>query len=322
MENVTKVECTIFPDNPHQCDVVIAVRRTTGALSLVGCFFMIVVIWLFKKYTNFQLKKKNFIAAFFVSIAYLMGGLVPDGATCHFQAWFLQFFDFSVLLWVACITFNLFMNVVRRTTTEKFEWLYHVFCWGVSLVLSLLPFINDHYGPAGAWCWIESDVGWRVGIYYGPLFVILIGLVITYLYIVYSLYRKASSWQGTYDPDTERQKQMLKEDIKPLTAYPFVYIAVSIFPLINRIQNAVAPNSPVFALVVLQALSSPLQGAVNAVVYGLDRETFSRLTPSQLKIAIQRKFQREEGIQEYTPNYDMAQSIEHAEDHGTDHQEY
>ncbi|VDI25966.1 Hypothetical predicted protein [Mytilus galloprovincialis] len=251
-----------------------------------------------------------------------MGGLVPDGATCHFQAWFLQFFDFSVLLWVACITFNLFMNVVRRTTTEKFEWLYHVFCWGVSLVLSLLPFINDHYGPAGAWCWIESDIGWRVGIYYGPLFVILIGLVITYLYIVYSLYRKASSWQGTYDPDTERQKQMLKEDIKPLTAYPFVYIAVSIFPLINRIQNAVAPDSPVFALVVLQALSSPLQGAVNAVVYGLDRETFSRLTPSQIKIAIQRKFQRNEGIQEYTPNYDMAQSIEHAEDHGPEHQDY
>jgi hypothetical protein len=30
---------------------------------------------------------------------------------------------------------------------------------------------------------------------------------------------QASSWQGTYDPDTERQKQMLKEDIKPLTAY-------------------------------------------------------------------------------------------------------
>lgn len=28
--------------------------------------------------------------------------------------------------------------------------------------------------------------------YYGPLFVILIGLVITYLYIVYSLYRKVS----------------------------------------------------------------------------------------------------------------------------------
>lgn len=22
----------------------------------------------------------------------LQGGLVPDGATCHFQAWFLQFF--------------------------------------------------------------------------------------------------------------------------------------------------------------------------------------------------------------------------------------
>lgn len=48
------------------------------------------------------------------------------------------------------------------------------------------------------------------------------------------LFLQASSWQGTYDPDTERQKQMLKEDIKPLTAYPFVYIAISIFPVINR----------------------------------------------------------------------------------------
>lgn len=36
------------------------------------------------------------------------------------------------------------------------------------------------------------------------------------------------------DPDSERQAAMLKEDIKSLRAYPFIYLAASIFPLINR----------------------------------------------------------------------------------------
>jgi len=29
-------------------------------------------------------------------------------------------------------------------------------------------------------------------------------------------------------------QQMLKEDIKPLRLYPFIYLAISLFPLINR----------------------------------------------------------------------------------------
>ena len=29
-------------------------------------------------------------------------------------------------------------------------------------------------------------------------------------------------------------QQMLKDDIKPLRAYPFVYLAATFFPLINR----------------------------------------------------------------------------------------
>ena len=52
-----------------------------------------------------------------------------------------------------------------------------------------------------------------------------------------------------------------------------------------RIQNAVNPGNPVFALVLLHALSSPLVGAVNAVVYGLDAETRSRLSWTQIKVS-------------------------------------
>jgi hypothetical protein len=45
---------------------------------------------------------------------------------------------------------------------------------------------------------------------------------------------QVKTWEGLYDPDIERQKLLLKEDVKPLRAYPFVYLSLSIFPLVNR----------------------------------------------------------------------------------------
>ncbi len=67
--------------------------------------------------------------------------------------------------------------------------------------------------------------------------------------------------------------------------YETVYIFVVVDIIFNRIQNAVNPGNPVFALVLLHALSSPLVGAVNAVVYGLDAETRSRLSWTQIKVS-------------------------------------
>ena len=46
---------------------------------------------------------------------------------------------------------------------------------------------------------------------------------------------------------------------------------------LHRIQNAVEPDHPVFALVLLQAITSPLVGAANAIAYGLDKGTRDKL---------------------------------------------
>ena len=46
---------------------------------------------------------------------------------------------------------------------------------------------------------------------------------------------------------------------------------------LRRIQNAVEPDYPVFALVLLQAITSPLVGAANAIAYGLDKGTRDKL---------------------------------------------
>ncbi|XP_077988029.1 cyclic AMP receptor-like protein A isoform X2 [Glandiceps talaboti] len=296
--------CSLFGEDPSgKCDAIIAVKRCTASLSLIGCLFMIAVIWIFRKYQFFPQRLILYLslAALCDSIAYLMGDLHPDGPLCDFQAWWLTFFDWCVLLWVCCITFNLFCNAVRQVKTDRYELIYHLLCWGVSFIIACLPLIGNHYGPAGAWCWISGDnaTTWRFAIWYGPLFVIIFLMFVVYTYIIIHVNRKVKAWEGTYDPETERSKQLLKEEIKPLLVYPFIYLLISIFPLINRIQNAVSHNNPIFVLVLLHALTSPLQGAINAIVYGLDKETRSRLTWTQIKVALQTKSTDRALIREY-----------------------
>ncbi|XP_013420698.1 cyclic AMP receptor-like protein A [Lingula anatina] len=281
--------CSMFRDDPHKCEILIAVKRTTASLSFLGCIFMISVIVLFRKYIVFTQRLILYlsVAAFMDSIAYIMGDMHPDGPLCDFQAFFMTLFDWSVLLWVCAITLNLAMLVIAMKKTEKYEWVYHIVCWVIPIIISCLPFAGDRYGPSGAWCWI-TEWPWRFGIWYVPLFLIIALLFVVYVYITVVVNRRVHTWEGTYDPDVERNKQMLKEDIKPLRGYPFVYLAVSIFPLINRIQNAVSSDhQPVFALLILHVISSPLHGALNTVVFGMDKDTVSKLTPSQIKLAIQ-----------------------------------
>ncbi|XP_052218131.1 cyclic AMP receptor-like protein A [Dreissena polymorpha] len=304
MSNFT--ECPIFPDNPSRCTNLIAVRRTSAAISLIGCIFSIFVIWLYKRYIAFSQRLIMYmgIAGLGMSIAFLMGSLHPDGVLCDFQAYLMTVFEWGVLLWISCVTFNLTINVLWKKTTEKYEWLYHVVCWGLALSIACVPFIGNHYGPAGAWCWVVEDWRWRLGIWYGPQIVALFILMIVYIYISCVLSRKVSTWEGTYDPNTERTKQLLKEDIRPLRLYPFVYLAISIFPIINRIQNAVDVHNPVYALMILQAIFSPSQGFLNAIVFAMDRETFRKLHPVYLKVALLNRFSKKAIIQEYPESRD------------------
>ena len=293
---MSNMSCPLFNSDQEKCSTIIALKRVTGSLSVVGCFFMIFSIWLFRKYNVMSQRLILFlsIAAFFDALGYLIGDLTPDGPECDFEAWWLTYFDWTVLMWVSCITFNLYQNVVKQKQTNNLEKFYHLVSWIFPpLVLSVLPFFADTYGPAGAWCWIKHDATvWRFLIWYVPLFVAIIALICVYAYIIVYLRRQLSSWQGNYDPNEQRNIDLAEEDIKALKAYPFIYLVLSIFPLILRIHNAVTvEGDDIFGLWIMTVLTAPLQGAVNAIVFGLDPETRKRLTWSHIQLAWASHFQ-------------------------------
>lgn len=298
--------CSLFTDNQHYCKVLSNVKSTVASVSLIASLFIIFVIWLFKKYKDFvqRLILALSIAAFLDSLGYLLTGVPPDDSSlCDFQAWLISFMGFSVLLWVCCITFNLYWNAIKRVKTDKFEKYYHLVSWGIPFVVACLPLINDHYGPAGAWCWIskerDNSVAWRFATYYIPVYVCIIGLFVVYSYIFITIRRQIKRWGGTYRAEAERSKELMKEDIKPLMWYPVVYLVTTICPLIHRIHNAVS-SKPDFTLLLLQVIFSPLVGVLNAVVFGMDKETVNRLNWVEMKVAfMQHSRARKRLVREY-----------------------
>lgn len=167
--------------------------------------------------------------------------------------------------------------------------------------MSLLPLIGDNYGPAGAWCWIKHDsVAWRFVIWYVPLFVILILMVFLWARTLYLHRHSAPSWQGGQDTNTEMMKKIVEDDMKTLIWYPLVYLLLSFFPLILRIHNAATDEGQdVYFLWIMTAITAPLQGACNAIVFGLDPETKSKLTWLHIRMAWQSRFSQKDVIQEY-----------------------
>ncbi|XP_035994986.1 uncharacterized protein si:dkey-100n23.5 isoform X2 [Fundulus heteroclitus] len=261
----------------YRCVVILSVKRATGTFSLLGCVFMLFVIWLLRRYHSPAQKMilSLTVAAFFDSAAYVMGETHPEGSLCDFQAWWLTYFDWCALAWVCLITLNLYLNLVREMSTERFE----------------------------KW--------------YVPLFGLIFIMICCYARIICVANNRMQSWRGTFNPERERRKVSLAEEIKPLKWYPSVYLLVSIFPLVNRLHNASYPKDPSFPLTLLHVLSAPLHGLANAFVFGLDRDWWSLLSPTGLQLALQSRLCDRTRIGEYYPGavrYTQAGLIDPSDD--------
>ncbi|CAL8266437.1 unnamed protein product [Lota lota] len=310
--------CIFFntDSDDYRCVVILTVKRATGTFSLVGCFFMLFVIWLLRRYHSLAQKMilSLTVAAFFDSAAYVMGESQPEGFLCAFQGLWLTYFDWCALAWVCLITFNLYLNLVREISTSRYETLYHVTAWGLPLVMAVLPLLKGCYGPAGAWCWItDNHVAWRFGIGLRGCMCLSLSEC-----VCVCRGRGVSGVVKWSEGKSKREmKVSLAEEIKPLKWYPSVYLLVSLFPLINRLHNAFHPMDPSFTLTLLHVLTAPLHGLANAFIFGLDRDTWGLLSPTGIQLALRSRLCDSTRIGEYHPGavrYTQADLMEDDED--------
>lgn len=264
-----------------QCRAIYQIRTAGGILSMLGCCFIFGVIWMGRRYRNFNQRLVMYLA-----IAALIGSwsyFVADGhrypnpddvsSTCTWQAFWVTFFDWSILLWVICITHSMYVNVVRLEPSNEYEYKYHGLCWGFAFVIAIIPLALGYYEDTGMWCWIDGEKSWaRFTLWYVPLMLCIIGMFGVNGYIRSKVDDMAKQWQGTFNPQIEAHKTFLKEQVRPLRWYPLVYLACAIFPFINRVQNWAEPLKPQFWLYVMHGITYPLVGFLNALVYAVNMD--------------------------------------------------
>jgi len=264
--------------SPGQKDVIFAVIIVGSILSIIGSGAIILNTILFN---NFFGKNKiwNRII-FYLSLCDLCGSIDlicgrsfvegNDPQRCRFQGLRIQFFFIGSALWTAAIAINIFLVVVMNKEIyeiERFEWVYHIFIWGICLASSLFLFIKDYnrtdnkfiVGDAMFWCWITNDGGqYRLYLFFGPLWIIFFINLAVFIIMKIVIKKKNIDTNQIYAKNSIASRYHL---------YLLVLVVTWFWGTVNRIQNNVHTGKPIYPLYLLHAIFTPLQGFLNSIVY-------------------------------------------------------
>jgi len=228
-----------------------------GSLTIIVCFLYIV-----------ELRNFAFRLVFFVSLSDLFAcifrfiGNPKDSTWCQLQAFGTNIFDLASFMWVAAIA--IVINMVRVKVEifepEKFLQRCHIIIWPSCLLLSILPFLTNSYGPAGGWCWIKDsdliDDVWRVMCLYLQLLMIFCYLM--YVYCGLYVYLKK-------DDDISDDSQAM---LRKVVFFPLVVFVCYFFAFVRRMLEVCGLTNTPYWLAVLHISLSSLLGLGNAIVYG------------------------------------------------------
>ena len=280
-------------DSPKYANVAI-VSVAVSLISLLACLAVIGIIIFFKKYHFFTQRLILYlsIAAMFNSVAITLrlhrineNTSQLHMALCVVSAALQQTTAWSQLLAVCCITLIVFIKVVLMRDPEKAE-LYYVFVIFIfPILINWIPFIQSSYGHAGAWCWIRNEDEHcrffkfgnylRFILWYIPLYLLLLTLIVVYFIIIFKIRRLNHHWQYRRIHDTAQQQEMMVTEIRPLLWYPLFYILLSIPGLVNRIYETFSADLEL-TLWYFQALFGPLHGGFISLAYAMDSDTLCR----------------------------------------------
>lgn len=256
-----------------QLQILFIIRTICSVLSLVGCLFIIGSMIVLQRFT--QMSSRLVFSLTMSALLFAISNLISSGlnsgsdsfrVNCIAQGFLIQFSEISIFAWITTIALNLYLVVCWNIPTNRFEKFYHLLVWSWALVASCVPFVSglEVYNLAGIWCWFSKGYTlYRFLLFYVPFIIQVLIVLIFYILIIKQILTKVSS-EGT-------EKTKVRLLIIRLRAYPIIFFACYLFPAINRIHDAVSTNDS-FALYVLQCLTAPSIGLVNAFAYGFDND--------------------------------------------------
>ena len=252
-----------------QVSLIKAVIFSSATLSFFGSIFIIFSYYYFIPLRTFPIKMIVMLSFsdLFSSLAYFVGFANHSSTcfkkelSCSLSSVMTQFFDVASFCWMTVIAFNIHQIITksRGASVESNEKYYHAFSWGVSSLLLTVAVATGSMGDAGNWCWIKPGyVFERLFCYYGPLILMIIVMACIYIKIGNNL-------------KTFEMHETTNAIIRRLKLYLVVFLITRIPSITNRVVEMVSKEST-FVLMLLHAIFSPLQGFLNALIYGMNKK--------------------------------------------------
>ena len=204
---------------------------------------------------------------------------IQEGALCDVQGFFQQMSAALQPSYIFSMALFMFAAVLFRKVRGllAFELGLHISCWAVSIISAALPLLmpvvfpdssspmHVYYSGSGiAWCWVAPKPVWaRFFFLYTWIWTCAFLLLVLYSGLtVFLLY------QSRRDKDTVRSRIMgFNWAMKRLWLFPIAYAALWVLPTVNRISNV--SEGSFWYLTLAEAFCLPLQGFVDAVLYGV-----------------------------------------------------
>ncbi|CAH0485414.1 unnamed protein product [Peronospora farinosa] len=260
----------------------------SSVLSIIGSFYIIGRYWYARRFTAkshyLDVTKEliHIIACLdlFGAIGRAFGVLPTETfdqdageavtSVCKLQAFVVTFGDGAPIAWNFIMALNLYrwvcMGEDQQMLMKKIKW----YIGGTMLFALGIPticLIFDKFGDAGLWCWVvvknnrSEKLWWMAGTLY--FWVVAGGVSMTVFLLLVKINIKKRL--KTFENDDANDAYYAV--VQNLTVYITSFILCWLPAVVDR-AYAIATGKKSFALNFLHATIVPLQGFVNAVIYG------------------------------------------------------
>ena len=280
----------------EQKAILLYIYGGVGVISTLCCVFALIVAARYKFYQDIvqRLVLYQLIAALAVSLICAFNTIFVNyhrnpevyQPFCAMAAYFNTvslWTKIGFTFWLSLLLFICLVYLKEPKDVKKLEPLYILTSFGIPMLFCWIPFANDLYGIAGAWCWIKN---WedecankkillgtieQYALFYAPATVFSLIDTILIASTVVVLLKRIRHYRLSNKPEEQplleencKQKQLLRM-ILPLSVYPVVSIFLYIFPFSNRVYSII-DDKPIFPMFILHGVTEPLWGCCVGIV--------------------------------------------------------
>ena len=150
---------------PLASDNLAIEELAVGAASAIGCGLIVLTYLLFPNLRKLRYIELVFYVAvndLMASIGMALGPSENGSPECWYQGMSSTGNYLSSVFWTALITYQVYEVVVNEGKVVKSLYYAHIICWGLPILLTLLPLTTNTYSnpdDENTWCFVgECDL--------------------------------------------------------------------------------------------------------------------------------------------------------------------